>query len=453
MPFLILMVFSLSAMGEEQGIFRDKNGYPRCLENVEGKNLFLKYARKSITRTVRFTFSKTPCKNWKHADLTRWKKLDPETRSKLSEPMQFQIEQLEKKATAFRDERTVSEFIDKRNITSYTRELNRELTPKYGAIFSAEVFKELTERKPGNRDFREYVLGEMKKKPISEPFTEYKEKVKVVVSFGLGWSDDFRKAAPYYIKEFLSDIESLGLEVVYLDRNPFGTVKNNVRRIIPQLESELQKDKRVILLSLCKGTPELLSALASIKNHELKEKIIGHVNLSGMLSGTFFADIAMSVIVPKLLSPFLKVIPIQTMKDAGRMASSASYMKSTIITETLGDVKGNIPDDIPTVNVTGAPMSDRVLRNGSPMAPVLKYNYWQKFLVSANDGFIELPHTIISEELAPNQVTLVIDSSHMLADGYLDNFELSKQEPRRALYQSILRFILRKSSTFDASQI
>lgn len=432
-------------MGEENGIIRDKNGYPRCLENIDGKNLFLKYARRSITRRVRYTYSKTACKDWKHAKLATWKNLDDETRAKLSEPMQFQIEQLEKKTIEFREERTVSEFIDNHNITTYTRELNRELTPKYGAIFSAEVFKELTERRPGNRQFREYVLSELIKKPITEPFVEYKDKVKLVVSFGLGWSDDFGRAAPYYIKDFLSDIESLGLEVVYLDKNPFGTVKNNVRRMIPQLESELKKEKKVILLSLCKGTPELLSALASLKNHDLREKIIGHVNLSGMLSGTFFADIAMSVIVPKLLSPFLKVIPIQTMKDAGRMASSASYMKSSVISETLSDVKGNIPDNILTVNVTGAPMSDRILRNGSPMAPVMKYNYWQKFLVSANDGFIELPHTIISEELAPNQVTLVIDSSHMLADGYLENFELSKQEPRRALYQSILRFILRKN--------
>ena len=444
--FIVLSIISLPVLGAAGDIHRQSNGFPRCIEKVDGrKNLFIKYSRKSLTRNIRYAYSTLLCQTRTQELSLRWKQIDEKTLALLPETVRFELEQIAKKANEFREERTAAEFIDKRNITTYTKELNREITPKYGAIFSAEVFKELTERKPGNREFREYVLNEIRKKPESEPFAPWKDKVKLVVSFGLGWSNDYGVAAPYYIKDFLADIESQGLEVVYLNKNPFGTVKKNVQRIIPQIESELRKDKRVIFLSLCKGTPELLSALAAIRDPELKEKIAGHVNLSGMLTGTFFADIAMSVIVPKIFSPFMKIIPFKSIKDAGRMASSATYMKSTIISETLNEVKGNIPDDMLTVNITGAPMSDRVMKNGSPMAMVLKYNYWQKFLVSANDGFIELPHTVVSEELAPNQVTLVLDSSHMLADGYLDEFELKNQDVRRALYQSILSFILKKN--------
>lgn len=443
---LVLPLLSLPVFGAEGTIHRQDNGFPRCIEKVDGeKNLFFKYSRKTLTRNVRYAFSKRACKSWKKGMSLRWKILDEEVQSLLSETTRFELEQISKKANEFRDERTVSEFIEKRNITEFTRELNRELTPKYGPIFSAEVFRELTERKPGNREFREYVLRELRKKSESEPFVEFKDKIKVVVSFGLGWSDDFGIAAPYYIKDFLSDIESLGLEVVYLDKNPFGTIKKNVQRILPQLEKELKGEKKVIFLSLCKGTPELLSALALLRDPHLKEKVAGHVNLSGMLTGTFFADIAMSIIIPKLLSPFMKIIPIQEIKDAGKMAGSASYMKSTVIAETLNEVRGQIPDDTLTVNVTGAPMSDRVMKNRSPMGPVLKYNYWQKFLVSANDGFIELPHTLVPEDISSRQVTLVLDSSHMLSDGYLDEFSLSDRDARRALYQSILRFILKKN--------
>jgi hypothetical protein len=105
-------------------------------------------------------------------------------------------------------------------------------------------------------------------------------------------------------------------------------------------------------------------------------------------------------------------------------------------------VEGRLPENILTVNVTGAPMSDRVMRNGSPMAPILKYNYWQRFLVSANDGFIELPHTLVPEELAPRQVTLVLDSTHMLSDGYLEEFSLNEESVRRRMYQSILHYVL-----------
>ncbi len=440
--FITLLLMSpVLASGSELTIVREQgNHFPRCVENFEGKNLLFKWNRRTLTRGVKYSFTHRPCFEWKKSQTLRWKELSPELKSRLPEELRFELEQIALKATEFRVEKTAAEFIDKRNITEFTRELNRELTPKFGPIFSAEVFKELVERKSGNREFRNYVLSFLKQEGITD---QPRPKVTLVVSFGLGWSNEYGIAAPYYIKDFLSDIESLGLEVVYLRKNPFGTIKNNVRRIIPQLEDELKKDKNVILLSLCKGTPEIFSALAEIQDPELKKKIIGHVNLSGMLTGTFFADITMSVLIPKLLSPFLKIIPIREMRDAGKMASSTSYMKSSIIAESLNTVKGKIPEGILTVNVTGAPLSDRIMRNGSPMAPILKYNSWQRFLVSATDGFIELPHTQVPEDLASNQVSLVLDASHMLSDGYLDEFELKDRNNRRKLYQSILSYILK----------
>jgi hypothetical protein len=413
------------------------------VESFHGKNLFFSWSSKPLTRVTRYALSKASC-SISHKDIhARWKKLDEQTRSLLSEDLRIELDQIEKKTNELRPEKTVAEFIEKRNITAFTRELNRELTPRFGPIFAAEVFKELIERNPENQEFRKFVLTELRNTEVSaDPFAEWKDKIKLVVSFGLGWTADYGPAAPYYIKNFLSDIEAMGLEVVYLDKNPFGTVRANVSKMVPQLESELKKDKSVIFLSLCKGTPELLSALKDI-DPALKLKIVGHVNLSGMLSGTFFADIATSVIVPKMLSPFMKVIPIKGVRDVGRMAGSTSTMKSTIIAETLSEVKGVMPEDILTVNVTGAPLSDRVLKNGSPMSAVLKYNYWQKFLVSANDGFIELPYTLVPEELAPRQVSLVLDASHLLSDGYIEEFSLGERDTRRKIYQSILRFILK----------
>lgn len=438
-----LLAAPFLASGSELTIIRESgNRFPRCIENFEGKNLHFKWNRRALTRVVKYSLSEKPCTP---RDLVlRWKVLDEKIKRKLPAELLFELEQIALKANILREERTASEFIDTRKITEYTRELNRDLTPKYGPIFSAEVFKELLERKAKNREFRNSVLAALRQQGITDQkFASYKDKVTLVVSFGLGWSDEYGIAAPSYIKDFLSDIESLGLEVVYLKKNPFGTIKNNVRRIIPQLEDELKKDKSVIFLSLCKGTPELFSALSEIHDPEMKKKIIGHVNLSGMLTGTFFADIAMSVMIPKLLSPFLKIIPLKEISDAGKMAESASYMKSTIIAETLSDVKGHLPEGVLTVNITGAPLSDRVMRNGSPMAPILKYNSWQKFLVSATDGFIELPHTQVPEDLASNQVSLVLDASHMLSDGYLEEFELKDQDTRRKLYQSILSYILK----------
>jgi hypothetical protein len=428
--------------GRSETVARDSKQFPRCVEDVRGQNIFFHWKNKSITRNIKYAFSDAPCSHWKSLHLFQWKSLDAETKLLLPADIQNELSQIEAKTNELRDESSAAEFIEKRNITTYTRELNRELTPKYGPIFSAQVFKAIVEQKQENRDFRQYILKGLRQEADDQQLSQWKDSVKLVVSFGLGWSADYGVAAPTYIKNFLSEIESLGFEVVYLDKNPFGTIKNNVKRIIPQLESELRKNKTVVFLSLCKGTPELLSALRAV-DPVLKEKIVGHINLSGMLTGTFFADIAASVLLPKIFSPIMKIFPMKSISDAGKMAGSTSYMKSTVIEETLKEVKGVMPENMMTVNITGAPMSDRVLSNGSAMAPVLKYNYWQKFLVSANDGFIELPYTLIPEELAPRQVSLVLDSSHMLSDGYLDEFSLRERDTRIHLYQSILRFILK----------
>lgn len=441
---LVLALLAFSAAAAPVVALRSSKDLPLCVEDVEGKNLYLKFSRRSLTRNIKYALTSKSCRDRRRLH-PRYHQLTEEILRKLPEELRFELEQLALKATELREEKTAAEFVDRRNLTEFTKELNRELTPRFGPIFSAQVFREITERRPGNRDFRAYVLRELRHEGASAELPD-KDRVKLVVSFGLGWSDDFGVATPPYVRDFLSDMESLGYEVVYLKKNPFGKIDANVERITPQLERELSGEKRVIFLSLCKGTPELFAALARINSADLKKKIIGHVNLSGMLTGTFFADVTMSVLIPKLLSPFLKILPLKSAKDAGRMASSSGYMKTSIVEETLLEAEGKLPENVLTVNVTGAPMSDRVVNNGSPMGPIIKYNSWQKFLVSATDGFIELPHTLVPPELAPNQVTLVLDSSHMLSDGYLEEFSLADELPRRKLYQAILRFLLAHQS-------
>lgn len=441
---LALSFVALSAAAGPVTVTRNKQSFPTCVEGIEGKNLFLRYARRSLTRTIRYKLSRGSCHGPR--PLLGWKLLGEDLKRSLPEELRFELDQIAKRANEFRRERTAAEFVDRRGITAFTKDLNRELTPRYGAIFSAEVFRELEERKPGNREFRQKVLEDMRKNKASEFNDDFRQKVKLVVSFGLGWSHDYGDAAPSYIKDFLADIDSLGFEVNYLEKNPFGKITANVDRITPQLEDIFAGEKKVILISLCKGTPELYAGLSRIPQEKLEGKILGHVNLSGMLTGTFFADIGRSVFFPKILAPILKVFPFKSMKDAGRMVSSADFMKSTIVEDTLSEAGPRLPRDILTVNVTGAPFSDRVVKGSSPMAPIIRYNSSQKFLVSANDGFIELPHTLVPETISARQVTLILDASHMLTDGYLEEFELSDPRVRELLYGSILRFILEEGA-------
>ncbi len=445
------MAFVLSlpifASAEERIVRESSTNFPRCLEAPQGqKNTFFKWASHSLTRTIKVSYSKAKCSEWQdHLSnvFISWKKLSDEGRAIFSDELKKDLSQIESKTYSLRSENSAEEFLKNNPIDEYTKETNRELSAKYGNIFSAQIFKAWIESKPRNKNLRKNVIASMTSMKGRDDlnYEQIKNKVTLVVSFGLGWEESYSKMTPAYITDFLSDMKSLGLDIVFLKKKPYASVKSNIDRIVPELSEVLSQGKDIIIVSLCKGTPEILGAEAEIVKIGKTEKmgrILGHVNLSGMLSGTFFADIASSVLVPRMLNPFMKIIPSSFAKGLSDMVSSLKFITQQTVEEVVQNAGKDLDPDIFYINITGAPMSDRVLQNGSPMGVIVKYNLLMKFLKSANDGFIEQPTSLIPESISKNQATIVLDSTHLLADGYLDEFELKDQNTRRSLYYSIL---------------
>ena len=239
--------------------------------------------------------------------------------------------------------------------------------------------------------------------------------------------------------------------VTFLKKDAYGTVENNVEQMIPQLKERLGGEEDLILISLCKGTPELFAALARVNqdmNQSSQARIIGHINLSGMLSGAIFSDFAKELIFPKIIAPLLKLIPFAGVADSGKMVDALEFMKTSIIETVLQDAAPYLRKDLYTINVTGAPMDNSLMETDSPMKFVVKYGVRNAFIDSANDGFLELPSTLVPQSISTNQATLVVNSSHMLSDGDFYGYKLNDESNRRQLYFSVISEIIKKDPQY-----
>lgn len=450
--FITLIIFSKVVFSQE--IVRDNRGLPICFEDNQNKiSVHFSWVDSYLTRDLLVSYSLDNCKDKIRTngriDLN-WNKITQKQIVQLPKDLQFEIKQWQEKASKIRETAEAKKYIEESNITDYTLELNRSLSRDYGQMFSARVFQQVIESKVENKNFKEKLKQKIiNKKLIENRFSKLKDNVVIVVSFGLGWEERYNKTAPFYLKDFIYDIKSLGIPVVFLKRNAFGTVHDNIEKITPQLLSVLKSGKEIIFVSLCKGTPELMAAEANVlRSNELsvKAKILGHVNLSGMLGGAFFSDYSKEVVFPKLVAPLLKLIPTDLTNDSAQMIEAIDYMKNSIIETTVRNAIPEIERDRLYINVTGAPMSNQVLENKSPMIPILKYNFKKKLIDGASDGFLELPKTLIPQELSNNQLTLVLDSSHLLSDGEIDGIRIDDKMNRRILYNTIIEEILIRNS-------
>jgi hypothetical protein len=430
-------------------VLRDKQNFPQCVE-LKRFNVFFKWKERTLSRDVYFTTSSFKCSSYNKVVHDRdifWHDFKLEKLTFLDKKIIEEIKQIEQKTNELREHFSVEDYLAANPIKEYTVETNRDLTRKYGQIFSALVFKHLIEQEKSSQELLQKVISDLNNKKKDNLLPNLKDKVRLVVSFGLGWEEKYSKYTPQYVINFLNDIKSLGLPVTFLSKDPFGTVAGNVQLMIPQVEEILKGKKDIIYISLCKGTPELFAATADVLqrlDQSSTARIIGHVNLSGMLSGAIFSDFAKEIVVPKLVAPLMKLIPFNGIADSAKMVDAIEYMQTSIIEESLESSSPYLTKDIFTINVTGAPMSTKILEGNSPMKPVVKYSAQKLFIDSANDGFLELPSTLIPKNITTNQATLVLDSTHMLSDGSLHGYELGKQEIRRSLYQTVIETIINK---------
>lgn len=327
---------------------------------------------------------------------------------------------------------------------TYSLELNRSLSKTYGQFISAASFKNWVESNESNVAFRDYLTSELQKRDLNgKPFQQIKN-LKIVISLGLGWREFESPKDPIYVLNFLRDIKSSGLPILFLKREPYGTLNANIAAIIPQLEKELAIEQDIILVSLSKGTPELMSALGTIHSQKkpIKARVKGYVNISGMVGGVSFADKANKLKDLTFLTPLLKAFPATA--ENGKTLGSLSQLSSVAVDRVMKTAYDFIPRETFFINITGLPLSNHIYLGTSPMLEILKIGNKRHIFEGANDGFLEAPRTLVSDSVFPNQVTVVLDSTHLIADGKLGLYGMDDQTNRRVLYQALLKFILNR---------
>lgn len=342
-----------------------------------------------------------------------------------------------------------SEYVQNADIKVFDRRVNQQLSETFDQHFSAQAFKAFIEKDKKNSVFKNEVKNYMQGRVV--PLVPSK-KLKIIVNMGLGWDFNNVKEQPYYVQNFISDIQKLGSEVIFLDKFPYAPVEQNIESIKPQLKSLLRDpEASYILLSLCKGTPEILIAAAELiqENPLHKKKIAGFINMSGMMGGTFLADERVDLdVLTDLIMMWEDYVPLKRnfkKYDRRNTVWSLPFMSKASITKNIKPVLKVSFDNIPVINVSGAILDDMISKSDSPLKMFVSYNSLMSVYPYGNDGFIDVTETRLPVSMFANQKTIILNSSHLLTDGSFDQYRLDREVNRvafyRGLYQSLLREI------------
>lgn len=335
---------------------------------------------------------------------------------------------------------TPNDFLDSNQIENFDSTTNKIISLTYGSRFSAQVFKAYIERNPLNLKYKKELQSFIAKKSSFVPM----KNVKIIVNMGLGW-DVESKEQPYYVNNFINEIKSLGYEVEFISKYPYAPIEMNIDTIQPQLRHLFRdENNRYILLSLCKGTPELLVAAAEVikKDSKLKDKILGFVNMSGMMGGTFFSSTRLDMkALTNMEKDFDNLSSARSFTKFDRMQTVVSlpYMTKSRIQKNVSPVLNVSFDNIPAINISGALMSDLPSKNNSPLKMFINYNKVMLLYPYANDGFIDVTETRLPSSMFKNQKSIVLNSSHLLTDGAFEDLDLTKKPNRIFFYKAVLQ--------------
>lgn len=341
---------------------------------------------------------------------------------------------------------TPKEYLENKKILIFNAEENENISRHKDKYFSALVFKEYIESNKNNFKLRQKVQnymnnGQLKKDNLKE--------ATIVINMGLGWDADNYSQQPYYVKNFIDEIKLLGNDVIFLSRFPYAPMEQNIESIKPQLKHIL-RNKKVILLSLCKGSPELLVSSLEIvrENPEMKKNILGILNMSGMMAGTFFStsrfDLELLTSIEFLWDKYIPTKNSFSKYDRRQTVWSLPFMRKNNVIKLVNSVSDVNLDPIPVINVSGILTSDKISKRDTPLKMFISYNQLTDLYPNANDGFLDITETRFPSKNFSNQSTLLLESSHLLADGYFNQTDLMIKENRIKFYQALYQTLVDK---------
>jgi hypothetical protein len=341
---------------------------------------------------------------------------------------------------------TAVDFINRRHVTFYSKDLNREATESHDKYFSGQVFKTLTYSKIENNDLRKFVLDQM---ASSKPQAKTMDNVTLLINMGLGWDTTNIKDQPYYVQDFVNEIQNIGVKTYFFKRYPYSPLEANIEVIKSQLKHLFQdKNKKYLLLSLCKGSLELVVALVELikENPSIEEQVVGYINMSGMFDGIYLAENRTDLNLIREFTTFISSLPFceATFKRTDREETmwALSFLTDERINKILSPVLSYRLENIPAINITSAMTSDIMLNRKSPLIPVIKYNDKTDIYPYANDGFLDISQTRLPKSIFPRQKSLVTESTHLISDGFFERYDLIIKENRIKFYKSLYQAII-----------
>lgn len=465
-----------------QIVYLDAKGLPRCVEN--GNRRGFMWWNVNENRYNRDVFVVQParvgwdCNDWvtvsgwggthiqaavkvKRAEVYK-SSVKTIQRINISKELSERLAQIQLGASEYRSEKTGAQWLKNNPLNDYNIQLNAELTKRFGIGFTGEIYKAFVETRPQNSKIKNELVKRIEKS-INNPAEQKRElaarsgKVKLLVSLGLGWVRGKKMEGPYDVPRLEQDLKSIGLNYSVLENKPFGRVKSNSQMLAVQIQEELEKGNDIMLMGACKGTAEIMNALAMIPNlvdangkqtNPKYGRVIGVLSLSGLMKGSFLAEWISGLNDKKFFNWLFRVLkdgPFPSMHDIGTIIGVAPDLSTTQMEQDYAAYSKRVPKDIVYFNALGV-MPGNGLMSDSPVAelqnkvivPILKN-------ANANDGYIDYPSSAIPDSMAKRVYSVVFDASHMIVDGKLNatwngkarSYEMRNEKTRRAVLSAM----------------
>jgi hypothetical protein len=383
--------------------------------------------------------------------------------------------------------RTADLYAKKNNLTAYDKNMNRDLSKKYGAGFSGDVYFEVLQSNPDNKALHdqtvEYVKKALTKKSIDKELNARFKDITFVIVKGFAHDrDNDERISPLsrVLKEF-------GFKILEFKTNPYGRTLGESQVIAEQLEEALKAGKQMIITSGSAATSQAMGALAQLNvkydgkiSTALPGKVIAYMNLSGVVSGAFAPEaISSNPLLWAVIKGKMKGLifgdkeELEKMKAASvsltgdkkalanleieRYERRLAYADQKGAIESFRDLSTKqiekfmkpvfplLPNDVIYYNLIGINKKNGIVKD--PKLNYLQTKYVRaKFSgffkkIGANDGFIEYPGTQLTTDMVQDGriFSIVFDAGHPILDGNFDKFPLNNNEPnRKAVIGSVL---------------
>lgn len=343
------------------------------------------------------------------------------------------------------NELTPADYIVANPIENFTVELNREITVKHGAGFSAGVYKTWLDTQPENAEFKEFILkGLNNKSGMKKIDSEYTTVFVKGFGHSLGGNDRYQP--------FIDSVRIHGLDMRVIYTEPYGRTPDNTEAIKMQLNELLAQGKKLIVVCGSNGCLQLLAAMSDlhekleVKRPEGYGRIDAMLSLSGVFYGSFAADWGTEgikwQIVKKTLHQGLHEEGIDIPKYK---LDSFKDLRMDFVSQYVEDHSAGISQKIKFFNVIGVPQYNGLVKD--PEIGLLQTKSVRPHMepgFGANDGYIEFPGTTFDKAWSPEVYTVALDSSHAVLDGNFEGISMQNGQARDQLIGGLLDFILTK---------